>query len=446
MRWPTRAWGQRKAKQIVPLDDSSLWAGYNMRPTDNDVLADQSVNGYDLTRNAGPISSQSVLGPAMDFNGSGSWVSTAPNDTLTSVTVELWWYPYATGDDADRVLTLSTPGTELLYFSGGTRLYVRNGIVLVYAQDDSIPINQWHHVVFTYTNGVGGTFYLDGAPTAAPTIAYNINIPTVGDISLGGTSTNTLNSSGRMTKPIVYNEVKDATWIANRYREGAIAAHYDSLWGAIESVAAEGGTIGQYLSNTGYQFVDATTRWRVGSDLVIGGAVAAEPYKSVYPTVGGYIYQDNIELGLSTAEMLYGTWKFSMYKNGAGDEVNYVMGSSATGAVFNGYYVQFDASERLRLYERTGAAAATVLGTAAAALDLQTWYDVYVTRTYAGLWRLYYKEATSPTWIQVGDGATDTTHLTATYRQLGASANSRIGWATRSGNHSMTQLLGVVAP
>lgn len=297
----------------------------------------------------------------------------------------------------------------------------------------------------TYTNGVGGNVYIDGA-VHGTAVTNQGNLSAMTRLAIGTDASGTLTSEGDLLRPRIYTEVKSATWVANRYREGAIAAHYDSLWGAIESVAAEGGTIGQYLSNTGYQFVDATTRWRVGSDLVIGGAVAAEPYKSVYPTVSGYVFQDNIELGLSTAEMLYGTWKFSMYKNGAGDEVNYVMGSSATGAVFNGYYVQFDASERLRLYERTGAAAATVLGTAAAALDLQTWYDVYVTRTYAGLWRLYYKEATSSTWIQVGDGATDTTHTTATYRQLGASANSRIGWGTRSGNHSMTQLLGVVAP
>lgn len=421
MKWPTRAWGQRRGRLLIDPGDAGLVGGWNLREAD-DVIPDQSANFNDGTI-VGPVGMSNVSGRGMYFDGVNDYVDIGDTDQ-TVKTVEMVVRPY-------------TATEQFLDLDGGTHYIQLNAAALESAGFDT-PTR--------YINGLTGGFDDDAM---LPNLTVHIVVTTetgfeASDLDIGRIGKNYGNADIWLLG--LYSDVKTQAWATQRAANIIKAAHYDSLWGAIESVAAEGGTIGQYLSNTGYQFVDATTRWRVGSDLVIGGAVAAEPYKSVYPTVGGYVFQDNIELGLSTAEMLYGTWKFSMYKNSAGDEVNYVMGSSATGAVFNGYYVQFDASERLRLYERTGAAAATVLGTAAAALDLQTWYDVYVTRTYAGLWRLYYKEATSPTWIQVGDGATDTTHLTATYRQLGASANSRIGWATRSGNHSMTQLLGVVAP
>lgn len=443
MRFPSRPWGQRKNEQTVVPGDSSLWAGYNLIPVDNTII-DLGSLGADLPGTAGPVVLETPIGVANKIPAVGGWNSGAaafPSETLTTITIEYWWRPRTGVANNSVFLEIGANVVELRSQNAGSGLQVVVEGASAFNQDLGVTPETWHHIMITYTNGVGGNVYVDGV-IHATAVTNQGNLSGITRLSIGTDSSGTLTSEGDLLSPCIYDTIKSATFAAEKYKSGAKAAQYTSLWGVIESISAEGGIANQYLSNTGFQFADATTRWLVGANTDTDGRAV----KYVYPSVGGYIYKTADSLKLSQQEMLYGTWDFSIYKTGDAAEINFVMGSDDVGALFNGYYVQFDSSERLRLYERTGAAASTVLGTAAGALSLLVVYDVRVTRSYAGEWRLYYKTQGTTTWTEVGSGATDTTHTSAEYLQLGASAYNVVYWSTFEGNVSITKRLGVVAP
>jgi hypothetical protein len=271
MRWPTKPWGKKAVNLKVDPSDSSLWAGYNMRPTGDDVLADQSVNGYDLARTPGPISLQSILGDAMQFGGVGNWVTAAPDDTFTALTIELWWRPRAGVVNSSRILEVGQNDVELITGQLGTAVYVKINNNNAYIQNDGIQTESWHHVVITYTNGVGGSMYIDGALAATSAISNEGNLTAFTDLTIGSDYTNTLNTEGDLLRPCIYSEVKDANWVAKRYKEGAQAVQFKTDWGCLETVSNV--TSGS-ITNTPVK-VDSGT-WSLGTDAIPGSSEEGE--------------------------------------------------------------------------------------------------------------------------------------------------------------------------
>jgi len=437
MRWPTRAWGQRKAKQIVPLDDSSLWAGYNMRPTDDDVLADQSVNGYDLARTSGPISLQSILGDAMQFGGVGNWATAAPDDTFTALTIELWWRPRAGVVNSSRILEVGQNDVELITGQLGTAVYVKINNNNAYIQNDGIQTESWHHVVITYTNGVGGSVYIDGELAATSAISNEGNLTAFTDLTIGSDYTNTLNVEGDLLRPCIYSEVKDATWVTNRYREGAIAVQFHTAWGAIETVA--NATSG-YISNTPFRV--NTGSWAVETETIEGHET-----KVLVCKTAGVCYLPTSFFAIDAPEeAAYGTFSFWLYKGADGNrtEVEFISDLFDLSAN-DGYAFFFYDDERIYVSRRTGGGAVIRLGTSTGYISNKTWYNVRITRDYAGNFTSYLDGSL----IVASTGTNpfeDTNHTASNYVVLDFDAGDKIALGGLNNEHAITKYLGVVTP
>lgn len=451
MKWPTKICGKKRVNLSIDPAAASLSGGWNTRPINNELI-DVAAAGNNGTLVGNPTGKDQLLGCAIHAENSADYINCGDDAALDVGTGDFSLMAWVKGTPTGETYIFAKEGVDPRYYlswsnSGNTfRFLCDDGSNVAYADSDAVDISTWTHVVATAdrSSSTGLTIYIDGQDATASRTG---DLTSVGNLDNGNDLTLLRASTGiPQTDLLIPQLYKGRVWsytdIYYSYLDGAEALQHFSRWGIMESTAAEGGTAGQPLSNTGFKMADSTTRWRVGTDLDVGDHV----YKSLYPTVSGYIYKTNFDLGLSTTEMLTGSWLFSFYKDGGSDECEFVIGSSAIGATFNGYSVLFDSSERLRLYRVTGGTGTSLLSTSFGELSLQTWYDIWVTRDYLGSWRLYYKRSIDSLWIAVSTSATDTTYTTALYRQLQASANSRIGWSTISGEHSFAQCLGTVSP
>ena len=139
-------------------------------------------------------------GQALSFDGVNNYVDCGDSSSLdftTNVTIEAWVYPKSDASlqmivDNRNVLA---SGVQLFYRATTKRIEIQ--INNARAADGDVPYNwldNWHHVLATYTLGVGGSVYIDG-------IDVSQNVINRGDI--GGTGRTTV-IGGRFTKATLF--------------------------------------------------------------------------------------------------------------------------------------------------------------------------------------------------------------------------------------------------
>jgi len=152
-------------------------------------VADSSGNGNEGNVNEATTGVSGKFGNALSFDGVDNYVdcgSSSSLDFTTNVTIEAWVYPKSSASLQmivdNRNVTAS--GVQLFYRATTNRIEIQ--INNKRAADGNVPtnwLNNWHHVLATYTSGVGGSVYIDG-------IDVSLNVTNRGDI--GGTGRTTV--------------------------------------------------------------------------------------------------------------------------------------------------------------------------------------------------------------------------------------------------------------
>lgn len=218
--------------------------------------------------------------------------------------------------------------------------------------------------------------------------------------------------------------------------------NFKSDFNAKESLAAEGGTIGGFLSNTPFQFGDATARYKISTTTING-----QFCKVIECTTGGTLYIPIDKINETATEAAYGTWEFWVYKSGDTNTAYVSFAQDRVADTLNGigYQFIFNSTESAVLRKTAAGSSSTIMSSASSYISLNTWYKVKITRTTAGVWTCWINDVLLSTTGGSGSNpATENTYTTALYFVLDLDAGDKIAFSDVGGNRSIVKNLGVV--
>jgi hypothetical protein len=292
------------------------------------------------------------------------------------------------------------------------------------------------------TNATKLRGWVDGAEI---TLAYTLNIPATvtaaavnwkigGLLGLG-------NASGSGGPVSVWSRALSPEEIVREYQT-ARTVGTKSDWGSSVSTAVRGGTAGEYLENTDWQFAEAVARYRISTSTHDG-----ETVKTMVCTTGGALYRPVSQLGQSPQEAAYGMWEISFYKPAGGGVSWQFISDLPAVAGFNGWTLMVGTA--LALYHMTGG----IIQTAAVESALgyiadSTWYRVRITRDRLGNWGLWIRGGAYAGWTVVpslGVGAPhvnpDNTYTSSLYQVMNNGVGQIISLGTVAGNDAVVKTL-----
>jgi len=195
---------------------------------DGDAL-DSSMSG-----NTGTLTNMDILncwvsgmfGSALSFDGVDDYVdcgSSGSLDFTTNVTIEAWVYPESI-DSLQMIVdnrNVLSSGVQLFYRATSKQIEIQINNAIAASGD--IPadwLENWHHVLATYTSGVGGSVYIDG-------IDVSLNVTDRGNI--GETGRTTVIGARYTKTTLFFDGVIDEVRIWNRALTNAeITYNYDN--------------------------------------------------------------------------------------------------------------------------------------------------------------------------------------------------------------------------
>ena len=167
---------QSVSKETVFDKESNLQGGWALNETSNSAPAyDLTSNNNDGTRDkSATADATGQVDGADSFDGSDDTVVIKDNDNIVADknnwTVSLWVYStsnstqftYAEDDDNGASLTIGLHGHETTSYDAEIAVYDA-GWYAATSSDDSITLNNWHHVVGTFDSGANDMkLYIDG--------------------------------------------------------------------------------------------------------------------------------------------------------------------------------------------------------------------------------------------------------------------------------------------
>jgi len=296
--------------------------------------------------------------------------------------------------------------------------------------------NVWTLAIFTY-DGDRIRIYVDGVlrQTSAsyPSV---LNGFSAGTAYFGGFTTfATYGLNGVARSPFILNKCWSQEEITQYYNLSKQAC-WKTDFGALSTIAAEGGTTGAYLSNTLFQFSDTTGRFYIETDTVNGRST-----KVIRCSTAGALYLKLDSINQNDGAGAFGEWDFWFYKV---DATNFYIDVVADAAqpTNNGYELWFDAVEKIYLARVTaGALVNTIMVTdPVPTFAHSTWNRMRLSRTVAGVWTMRLNE----TLTAVGAGAnpgTDTTHLTGNYITIRMGIGDKLALGAIDGSNALVKRL-----
>jgi chitodextrinase len=137
------------------------------------TASDDSGNGHTGTLSNAGWTAAGKFGGALSFNGSSSYVTVpdgAALDFSTSLTLEAWVYPTASGAGSSGILAKERTGGGLPYgvetTGGNPDAYVNAGGTTVASSSAALPLNTWSHVASTF-DGTTLRLYVNGTQVAS---------------------------------------------------------------------------------------------------------------------------------------------------------------------------------------------------------------------------------------------------------------------------------------
>ncbi len=365
------------------------------------------LDALDFNRDNSPGIS---LGVGFDISGKSVSVLIKPSSFATYNTV---WSSNVSGTERAGLQFIVT---------GFLHANVYDGSYLSMPSDSALIAGNVYHVVATYTNhSTIPTLYINGVAQSGSGTTGALN--SSGHF-IGTRDGNLQPYNGAIAEVIEFDSVLTQAEVTALYEKYAkLPVFVDDLSDALESVAAEGGAVGTFLSNTNWKFGDTSARYKVSRDETLNVG-----QKVIECTTAGLLYQES--------RQAYGTYEFSIYKAAA--SYSYILfaadtigGATATGQ--DGYYILLNANERVCLKEATAGVESDKFYTVTSYFNAATWYRFRVTRRYDGQFTVYIKGGAFKTWTTVdvsgGTGTnpvTDNTTTTSKYIVLDLDAGDRV--------------------
>lgn len=366
--------------------------------------------------------------------------------TLSLANTATWafWYKIPT-------LTLTSSGLATfasatsndymgLRYNGSAKLFsfIRYGATSRYIEDTQASrVDVWTLATFTY-DGDKERVYCDG--TLRQTSAswggaiYWWNSGTAGIGYLTGASGYAFKCFYK--SPFILNKCWSQDDVISYYNLAKTAC-WKTDYGPISSITSEGGIVGNYLSNTKFQFGDTTGRFYVETDSINGKLC-----KVIRCSTAGVIYIDKAHLQQEAGAMAFGEIEFWFYKPGAVSVSLTFNNTGTAGSIGNANEVYFASGEEVGIQRyAAGVWAANNFQTAASYCPISTWTKARITRTVAGIYNVFVNDnLVSPTATGTNP-FTDTTYLTSETIRISMGAGSKISLGAIDGSHAIVKRL-----
>ena len=310
-------WGnQAYNSQASYTTNGNVWSSdfkgvWHLGESDNLVI-DSTVNNHDADgTNGTPLSSNGQIGLATDFNDTSDDRITVPAsndfDVGNNFTVSAWIYNrnpslgeagIAGTHSTGWILGFDVPGTaeDLKFYDGGWR-----------TSGNAISANVWTHVGYTFENGMGGNFYIDGVQVGT---TAGITRVTTGKLHIGdgGPGWSGRNFEGIIDELRVESATQSEDWLwASYMNQGSNHSSFVSY-----------GNIVANLEISSIDVTPSTTTPAVTTDYS-----------------AGFNYN-----GFGAANVIF---DFSTFGTGSGNGINLsAVSSNATDYVFTGFVVSPD--------------------------------------------------------------------------------------------------------
>lgn len=199
-------WSHPSAKGLV-----GCWL---MNEGSGNKVLDLSGNGWDGTFQNDTHWVPGKFGSALDFDGTGDYVST--NLAVgTTMYVSFWVKPDVI--NIDKAVMFSWRGVYLdsvMFYSSKWNFWSSGGGFDINPASPTPVVGKWHHVVAGFETGVAAYLYVDGQLIGSDS---SITTPTINVVSFGGTTQGDC-LNGQIDNVMVFNRVLSASQIAQLYQ------------------------------------------------------------------------------------------------------------------------------------------------------------------------------------------------------------------------------------
>ncbi|MGB5472525.1 MAG: LamG domain-containing protein, partial [Gammaproteobacteria bacterium] len=185
-----------------------------------------SVGGNDATLNGNPAWTTGTFGDALDFDGSGDYVTTDNNFTPPPIgTVTFWMQVSGSPASLGRILGLHDTW-EIRHVTTGTADGIPYGLVFdlglsgvntefVTTTTIDTP-GQWYHIAASYdTTNDAYAVYIDGVPHKSGTYPSTLSVPAANPLSLGTRTGSSNYFDGILDDVRIYDKFLSAAEIAD---------------------------------------------------------------------------------------------------------------------------------------------------------------------------------------------------------------------------------------
>ena len=269
-------------------------------------------------------------------------------------------------------------------------------------------IGVWELAIATY-DGDKVRLYTDGVLTdTSASWGGAIDNWNAGTGRIAHYSAATFSLDGNLRAPFILNRCWSDADVAAYYAL-AKTAQFKTDYGALVSLAIEGGTIGSYVSNTAIQFADAGTRARVDVETVNSRST-----KVLTCTAAGQLHLTRQRMQQEAGAAAFGTWE-TTFLHAAGNTSYPVAMCLNPPTDYTGYVVSVSAAGAIALVRvnNAGAPVSTVMQSANGYIADNTYFKLTVNRTVAGVWTMYVNDVLVPATGGGANPGTDATNLVA---------------------------------
>ena len=398
----------------VDNSDSTLVAGYNM-DVDGSGIVQDVTGAYPGTLTGGAVQEQGVFDNALLLDGNEGRVDTGSTDYIGTGDITVAGLIKLNGFGGGGFGRIFENGKFTIYTSDNMLTMISDGSTGATSAAGTLKLNEWIHFVLVRPSGGDNCiFYIDGndatnlADSGTPAGA-------ISNLFIGNNSGSNRGLDGVLDNMRIFNEIKNATWIADDYAKFAETLTYrDSLKDANVST---GNVTAGYLENTD---------WQVNS-----GA-----YQVKYDSTedARYYSCETAGVAYTSSDMAYGTWEFDVYKDADGNTMQIIFIANVIGTKAasgqEAYVLTINNVEGIQL-EKAGTGGGDLMVSAAGLLSLQTWYRIKVTRRYDGQFTVYFSSDNGITYTQVvaasgSNPVTNNVTTTSNYTSLDNDPGDRV--------------------
>lgn len=447
--WPTVP-SIRSFVDIRPkVPDNGLVAAWDFGQTVNSTCPDLTGGGKNLTVTSGCVN-QSLVGKTFPLStGNYAYSNTTPLTAGQSFSCVAVIKPKATAT-TDVLLDVAR-GTTLLGYSissaatGNLSVQVYDNGVYYRIALPSLLVSRICTVTATYDfNAKVISVYIDGNFVSNTSVGSSVFAAQNAVTTYFGRRNDgfgpCLNNEEVKTCAF-YNRALSAAEIKTLYESSGLKnAGWSTDFGSPVSTASRGGTTGQYLESTGWQFGSATPRYTVDVSTINGTAV-----KTIKCVTSGHLYQSVAQTGQTPTEAAYGTWEWNFNKGAAGNFVSLSLISDTNAALpTNGYIFLARATDNnLQLRKYPGGV--VLINTANSYIANSTWYTIRITRSYAGVFLMYIRGGIGSAkeykdWTTVGT-ATDATYTTSNFIVVDNDSSGLVSLGSVDGLYGFRKML-----